>query len=574
MTPPGVAHPEWLPALAALAAIAAASLAGARALARRRAQRLLGPGTVGLVRGGASDAVLLAVLALVGLALLGPRLGERRVWRSASGVDIVVLLDVSASMLARDVPPSRLDRAREVARRVLVGLAPGDRAALAAFAGRGVLLTPLTPDKAALVEMLPALDPDLLQEGGSRIGAGLLAALEAFEAESARPRALLLLSDGEDPDREKIPASVTARAGVRVVAVAYGTEAGAPVPDGAEWLRDAGGEPILSRRERKPLAELASATDGTLLDADRFGRIDAARALAALRRDAGSAPGERVLRRVAREWTQPLAALALLGLALELAAPGLRRQPRAVARDGHGRPGVRAPSRLAGRLAALVAAGVALSVGSAVAESDPSPLPALEARVRARPGDARALLELGLARAEAGEPDEAARSLFAAAALARDAELADLAYFDLGVVELARGRLEPARDAFYDALAFDAADREARFNLEWTLRALRATPPPGAGEAKDEPGQAPSASLLPPDTGERRKPQEQVEAQPAPRPEPATAEARSAARPGPALSPGEVGRWLAQVADDPSRSLRDAVQRSGARARPSRAPRW
>jgi Ca-activated chloride channel family protein len=554
VTLPGVAHPEWTAAVAAALALAAAGLAAARHRARRRARVLLGPGA-DRIPGAAGDAALWLGLALAGVALLGPLLGERRVWRSVSGVDVVVLLDVSASMLASDAPPSRLDRARETARRALVALGPGDRAALAAFAGRGVLLTPLTHDHAALVELLPALDPDLLQEGGSRTGAGLRAALEAFEAESARPRVLLLLGDGEDPERSELPLAALSRAGVRVVAAAFGSEAGAPVPEGTGWLRDAAGETVISRRAREPLLRLSEATGGELLVADRFGAIDDARAVAALRRDAGSAPGERALRRVPRDWSAALAAAALLVLGLELAAPGR-------------------PTR---RAAALGAPAVVLALASALASNAPGALDALEARVRARPDDARALLELGLARADAGDPDEAARALFAAAARARDRGLAALACFDLGVVELSRGRLEAARDAFYDALAFDASDREARFNLEWTLRALGAKPPPAAGAGRDEAAPPSDAPVPTPDPGGRGPDEaDPSPASPAAQPEPRPhAEGSPAARSPTALAPEAVERWLERVTDDPHRSLRSAAERAQPdEARSSRAPRW
>jgi Ca-activated chloride channel family protein len=553
VTLPRVAHPEWIAAVAAALALAGLALVAARRVARRRARALLGPSDR---RPGsaASDAALWLALALVGAALLGPLLGERRVWRPVSGVDVVVLLDVSASMLAGDAPPSRLDRARETARRALLSLAPGDRAALAVFAGRGVLLTPLTHDRAALVEMLPALDPDLLQEGGSRTGAGLLAALEAFEEESARPRALLVLGDGEDPEHGELPLGALERAGVRVVAAAFGSEAGAPVPGRSGWLRDAAGGTVISRRANEPLRRLADATGGELLVADRFGAIDDARALSALRSEAGRAPGERVLRRVPRYGSAALAAAALLVLGLELALPGLRVR----------------------RAAGAACAAALLALGGAHAADAPGPLAALEARVRAHPDDARALLELGLARAEAGDPEEAARALFAAAARARDPGLAALAYFDLGVVELGRGRLEAARDAFYDALACDAADREARFNLEWTLRALGAKPPPAAGAGRDDAAPPADAPAPTPDAGKRQTaPARPAPDAPAPRPEPRPDAQGGAARTPAALAPDAVERWLERVSDDPHRALRGAAQRARADdARSPRAPRW
>ena len=116
-------------------------------------------------------------------------------WRCpADGIDVVVLLDVSRSMDATDTPPSRLVRARAAARDLLLALGPGDRAALAVYAGHGALLTPLTSDAAALVEMLPALDSELMSDRGSRFargrrrGARRLRAREPAPARGARVR--------------------------------------------------------------------------------------------------------------------------------------------------------------------------------------------------------------------------------------------------------------------------------------------------------------------------------------------------------------------------------------------------
>ncbi len=157
MTPAHLAHPEWTTPLAAAVASLAALALLSFAVARRRARRLLGsPRWVPrsqLLR----DLALVTALAAAGTALLGPSAGMRTLRVSGSGVDVVLLVDVSRSMDATDVPPSRLERARALASSVLAKLGPDDRAALAAFAGRGVLLTPLTPDFDALDEMLASL---------------------------------------------------------------------------------------------------------------------------------------------------------------------------------------------------------------------------------------------------------------------------------------------------------------------------------------------------------------------------------------------------------------------------------
>src|SRR5262249_44244856 len=156
-------------------------------------------------------------------------------------------------------------RARRAADAILAGLGPGDRAALAVFAGRGVLLTPLTPDRDALVEMLAALDADLVRPQGSDLASGVRAALGAFEAASSRPRIVFVLSDGEDPARARdLGIAEALRAEARVHAAAFGLEAGAPIPDRGDWLRDAQGGFVATRRQADRLARLAAATGGQL----------------------------------------------------------------------------------------------------------------------------------------------------------------------------------------------------------------------------------------------------------------------------------------------------------------------
>jgi Ca-activated chloride channel family protein len=532
------AHPEWQVGLFAAFALACGAVAAARLVARRRARRLLGPRGAALGRWRASDAALLTGVAAIALALLGPRLGERTLWVRSSGVDVVVLVDVSPSMVARDTPPSRLTRAREAARQILSDLSPGDRVALAAFSGRGVLLTPLTPDTRAIRRMLPSLTPDLIQERGSRIGDGVRAALEAFDPTGDRPRSLLVVSDGEDPARGDVGTAEAVRLGVRVVAAVFGREEGATIPQRGGPLHDAGGRVVVSRRELAALSRLVAATDGRLLAANRWGEIDVPVALEALGRERGSAPGERVARRVPATRVAPVAALAFALLALELARGGRRRRI--------GRPA------LAGALAATLAAG-ALGSGE---------LRELEAEVRARPHDAAALVALGVARAEAGDAEEATRAFFAAAASADDPELAALAYYDLGVAELTRGRWAAASQAFYDALALQPEDLETKFNLEWTLRALHDAAPPADATPSAEP--PPST---PPEAGGRTQ-------EPKVKRDPRSAEASPQREGGRErvtrdLDPEAVERWLEQVPDEPARALRDAA-RSG--HRPSRAP--
>ena len=532
-------HGDWAPPVLSLWACAAAAVAAAALAARRRAERLLGPGSAPSAR---CDALLVAALLLVGLALLGPHLGTRTLRVPASGVDVVLAFDVSQSMLARDVPPSRLARARAVAEGLLAELAEGDRAALVAYAGRGVLLTPLTPDKDALRALVPALDTDLMEAGGSRLEAGVEAAAAAFRGASVRPRVIVVLGDGEDPERAApVDAARAAAVGARVVGAWFGREDGASVPTPAGALRDASGREVRSRADPETLEALARATGGVVLRGDAAGRIDRERLLAEVRRDAPRGADGTVARKVSVQRSGALAAAALL-LLLWIDLPARRR---------------RGPSRLARSAAVALAAGL---LGADAAQGEP---------------DAATLLRLGVERAAEGEPDAARWTLFAAAVRADDARLAADAYYDLGVLALEQGDLEGARDAFFDALALAPGDRRAQFNLEWTLRALAATaaPPPPRDRRPSEEPEEPQPEEERPEEPERADPE--AEARRTPRPAPAPESEPTERRQRPLeLSPDAVERWLGRVKDDPARALRSAARAEGTSEPRSRRPHW
>ena len=519
------AHPEWLGSLTATAIFACAAVVAARSVALRRRRRL---GATALIPGGlrTSDATLLVALLAIGLALAGPRIGERSVRVPSGGVDVVFLVDVSHSMDARDVPPSRLDRARAMAAERLARLEPQDRAALAVFAGRGVLLTPLTPDRAALAELISALDTDLIHPASSDLAAGLRASLDAFDAGSERARVVFVLADGEDPlGRRDRAIGELLRAEARVLTAALGTDAGGAIPDHGALLRDSSGSVVISRRRVGRLEEVAAATGGESFRADAWGQIDVDLAAAALRRDAGRSPGEPVVRRVRAVQVAPFAALAFALLLVE----GLPRDWRR--------------SRVSRAVAAQV------------------PLLLLGAGPALAPPDARTWVAVGLAHTASGETDAAARAFTAAAITARDPALASLAYFDLGVNALERGELDDARNAFFDALALDPGDRRARYNLEWTLRALAAQQP------GPPPNERPPQQRRP----DPAEPEPQT-AEPEPRDGKGEVESPAERKPPETPSPEQRRRWLERAEDDPGRSMR-VTAREAQRRRPA-GPVW
>ena len=202
--------------------------------------------------------VIFSILAMAGISW-----GQISVEEDRSGLDVVVALDVSRSMLASDIEPTRLDRAAALVRTVVRDL-PLARFAVTVFKGSATTLMPLTSDPFAVDIVLEGLTPALVSTPGTNLEAGLTHALDRFPSASSAHRAIILVSDGEALDGD--PRGPTARAkerGIPVFTVLAGTTEGAviPGPDGSP-LTDDTGRPRVSRADPTALEGIAVATGG------------------------------------------------------------------------------------------------------------------------------------------------------------------------------------------------------------------------------------------------------------------------------------------------------------------------
>ena len=190
----------WLsPVAALLMGLLALWARGARI---RHARRWSRPLAVKAARTGRFGWLLLGASALAAcVALSGPRWGSRVVTAETKGLNVLLAVDVSRSMLAEDASPSRLERAKEQVRR-LVHQLDGDRVGLVAFAGQSFILSPLTVDGSALLMLVDALDPDLTSASGTDLGRVLLQGRDLlFAGDPIADRVLVVFSDGEDTIR-------------------------------------------------------------------------------------------------------------------------------------------------------------------------------------------------------------------------------------------------------------------------------------------------------------------------------------------------------------------------------------
>jgi Ca-activated chloride channel family protein len=237
---------------------------------RRRVRDWSMLGQEGRPRGDGAVGWLTAIACLI-LALAQPRWGRVRSPEPSAGRDVVLLVDTSRSMGAGDAVPDRLGVAVEAAESLVTALGrePGNRVAVVAFAGRGVVRCPMTENLGAAVATLHTLRPGDVRPGGTDLAAALETAVDVFgRQDPGGSRTIVLLSDGEDHVGawEKTFDRLRA-AGIVVHAVAVGdSERGHPVPSGAgSGLLSYQGAPVLSRRSDRPLSALAEATGGAVV---------------------------------------------------------------------------------------------------------------------------------------------------------------------------------------------------------------------------------------------------------------------------------------------------------------------
>jgi Ca-activated chloride channel family protein len=450
----------------------------------------LGSGTLGLAAG------------LAAVALAGPRWGEEKIVTETRGLNLVIAVDISRSMLAEDASGSRLARALREARRLVQDL-DGDRLGLVAFAGTSYILSPLSVDGPALTLYLDALDPEVASEGGTALAPALAQGAELLRASpEIADRVLVVFTDGEGHDslaRSAREARRLGELGIHLILVAEGGRDPARIPVRDErgtlvaWQRDADGNVVETAREDAVLGAIADAAQGTLVAAELPDQAGAVRDLVASYKRA-TATESRTQRGRPRAWIPLLLALVVLG-----AQTATRRT------------------------AALVALTLFVAV-PAGAQQSPAPPPerprsaaekawdrgnvaqaalAYLAELAVRKDDDTAWYNAGTAALAAGDGD-AARANLARAAASLDPDVRFRALYNLGLLALAQAGADTAnRDAhiadaeraYREALLLRPRHLPAKWNLELVTRMHRSS----SSRPNPRPAPTPSGGGAPPD---------------------------------------------------------------------------
>jgi Ca-activated chloride channel family protein len=214
---------------------------------------------------------VLAILFLI-LALARPQWGRKTEVTGQMGIDVMIAIDVSKSMLAQDLSPNRLENAKSSLNLIIDELA-GNRIGLVAFAGSGFVNCPLTTDVGAVKIFLKSIDTDLIPNPGTDIESAIEECIKAF-GKSSNSKVIILLTDGEELTGSALSAAQLAqREGIRIFAVGIGSPEGAPIPAEGGFKKDKDGNVIMTRVNQELLKVLSEKTGGRLflISQDRTG---------------------------------------------------------------------------------------------------------------------------------------------------------------------------------------------------------------------------------------------------------------------------------------------------------------
>ncbi len=217
--------------------------------------------------------VLMGVaIVLMICALARPQVGSKLKEVTVRGIELMLVVDVSNSMLAEDFEPSRLERTKYAIGRLLEGLEQ-DRIGLVVFAGDAYVQLPITSDYLVAQSFVRQISPTMVSKQGTAIGAAIDLAARGFSSESgpeedgrASNRAIILITDGENHEDDALAAAQRAtEKGIKIYTIGIGTPQGAPIRIEDDFIRDENGEMVVSKLDETTLRQIAIETDGAYI---------------------------------------------------------------------------------------------------------------------------------------------------------------------------------------------------------------------------------------------------------------------------------------------------------------------
>lgn len=215
--------------------------------------------------------LLMAALALLIMAAARPQYGQKEKTVKRQGIEVMIALDISNSMMAEDVAPNRLDRAKQMLSKMIDRMVD-DKVGLVVFAGEAYTQLPITCDYVSAKMFLNTITPALIPTQGTAIGAALETSIRSFGSqESDAGRAIILITDGENHEDDAIAAAKHARElGIQVFVVGIGKPEGSPIPIAGtnNYIKDRSGQVVVSRLNEDMCQQIAQAGNGIYVRCD------------------------------------------------------------------------------------------------------------------------------------------------------------------------------------------------------------------------------------------------------------------------------------------------------------------
>ena len=443
----------------------------------------------------------IGALALIILALANPQQRGKAETIQRRGVDVMVLLDVSKSMLAEDIRPSRLEKSKQLLNSLLDRLTE-DRLGLILFAGRAYMQMPLTIDQRAARMYIQNAGPDAVPTQGTVIAEALRMANTAFNNQEHKYKSILLVTDGEDHDPDALQtAKQLADDGVMINCVGVGSAEGTTIIDPVthETKKDENGEVVISKLNESELVGLANITNGTYIHLDNV--EDAAITLSGRLQSMEQRTFPDAEFTNFKSYFQWLLAAALILLIAEFLLS--ERKGRLAEEKAKALVFIGILCICSSPLAAQsenmhIARGNRLYRENKLDQSKQQYLQALQQA----PGNPAAAYNLGNAEYKGKEFDEAEKSYTMAIEHSTDSVVREKGFYNRGVAQIRGNKLDESIESWKNALKLDPGDGLARENLQKALmeKNKKQPPPPPPDKAqpkkKQQQDQTPKASKL------------------------------------------------------------------------------
>lgn len=416
--------------------------------------------------------LLFGAIAVTIFIIAGPQFGSRLETIKRNGVEIMVCLDVSNSMLAKDVTPNRLEKAKQMLAKLTDGFT-NDKIGLIVFAGEAYTQLPITSDYISAKMFLSSINPSMVSTQGTAIGAAINLAVRSFTPSETSDKAIILITDGENHEDDAVGAAKrAAEKGIHVNIVGIGLPKGEPIPlDGNNnFMKDREGNVVVTRLNEQMCKEIASAGDGMYVRADNTNS-----ALRALEKEIEKMNKSELDGKVYSEYNEQFQTLAWIALFLLLVEFFVMDRKNRIFRKIKLFSVIGLLLCTSGIASAQkaerkhVREGNDLYKNEKYTESEIAYRKSLEANPKSAEGN----YNLGNSLYKQGKYDEAAKQYLQTIAQETNPEKLAQAYHNIGNIEMQKKQYAQSVEAYKQSLRLNPHDDETRYNLVLAQKLLQ-----------------------------------------------------------------------------------------------------